>query len=125
MNRQPYYGNLLRYRLAGTTPGTTCTGGDYLIGFIVVLNQFKPLLGERGLLPVPAFLNRVRFWGAPSIFHWNYSDRVLDAVARCGILLSGIALLGISEAGPVWISAATWLCLWVLYLSIWYFHRLP
>ncbi|PYS40481.1 MAG: hypothetical protein DMG14_10475 [Acidobacteria bacterium] len=90
----------------------------YLIGFIVVLNQFKPLLGERGFLPVPAFLKRVRFWGAPSIFYWHYSDRVLDAVAWSGILFSGAALLGFSEAGPFWISAGTWLLLWVLYLSI-------
>src|SRR5262245_5128455 len=80
----------------------------YLIGFIVVLNQFKPLLGELGLLPVPNFLKRARFRDAPSIFHWKYSDRALNAVAWSGILLSGAALLGISEAGPTWISAATW-----------------
>jgi len=41
----------------------------YLIAFLVVLNQFKPLLGENGLLPVPLFLKRVRFRSAPSIFH--------------------------------------------------------
>jgi hypothetical protein len=90
----------------------------YLIAFIVVLNQFKVLLGERGLLPVPAFVRRVRFWDAPSIFHWRYSDRFLDIVAWTGIILSGLAVLGISERGPIWVSATTWLVLWLLYLSI-------
>ena len=29
-----------------------------LIAFIAALNQFKPLLGEHGLLPVPLFINK-------------------------------------------------------------------
>ena len=28
-------------------------GGIYLIAFLVTVNQFRPLLGERGLLPAP------------------------------------------------------------------------
>ena len=28
----------------------------YLIAFIIVIHQFKPLLGEHGLLPVPRFI---------------------------------------------------------------------
>jgi len=40
----------------------------YLIAFIAVVLQFKPLLGERGLLPVPAYLKRVDWRAAPSIF---------------------------------------------------------
>lgn len=90
----------------------------YLIAFLVVRNQFKPLLGEHGLLPAPAYLKRVRFRTAPGIFHWNYSDRLLDAVAWAGILLSALALIGIPEAAPFWASAAVWLVLWALYLSI-------
>src|SRR5207247_1207703 len=35
-----------------------------------------------------------------------------------GIVLSLTALLGLSEAGPLWLSIAIWLLLWVLYLSI-------
>ena len=90
----------------------------YLISFLVVLQQFKPLLGERGLLPVPSFVKRVRFFQAPSIFCWYYSDRMLDAVAWAGILLSAVALSGLPEAGPIWVSVSLWLLLWVLYLSI-------
>ena len=90
----------------------------YLISFLVVLRQFKPLLGERGLLPVPSFVKRVRFLQAPGIFCWHYSDRMLDVVAWSGILLSAAALAGLSEAGPIWVSVSLWLLLWALYLSI-------
>ncbi len=90
----------------------------YLIAFIAVLRQFKPLLGERGLLPVPAFLERARFRDAPSVFWWRYSDRVLDTVAWTGAAVSACAVCGLTEAGPVWLSVTAWLLLYVLYLSI-------
>ncbi len=90
----------------------------YLLAFVNALNQFKPLLGERGLLPVPAFLPRVSFREAPSLFHLHYSDRLLDVVAWTGIALSLLALTGISERGPFWVSLAVWLALYALYLSL-------
>ncbi|HET9182007.1 MAG TPA: lipase maturation factor family protein [Candidatus Angelobacter sp.] len=90
----------------------------YLLAFIVVLRQFKPLLGERGLLPAPAFLKRVSFREAPGLFCWRYSDRLLDAVAWAGIVLSAAALAGLPERGPVWLSIVLWLVLWFLYLSV-------
>lgn len=90
----------------------------YLIAFFSVLRQFKPLLGERGLLPVPAYLKQVRLRDAPSIFCWRYSDRSLDLVVWTGLVVSGCALCGFTEAGPVWLSVGAWLLLWVLYLSI-------
>ena len=31
----------------------------YLIAFLNAVNQFKPLLGENGLLPVPAWVRSV------------------------------------------------------------------
>jgi hypothetical protein len=90
----------------------------YLTAFLVALNQFPALLGERGLLPVPAFLQGVSFREAPSLFHWRYSDRLLAAVAWLGIALAGLTLLGIPESGPLWLSVAVWWLLWALYLSI-------
>jgi hypothetical protein len=89
----------------------------YLIAFIAVLRQFKPLLGERGLLPVPA-LKRSSFLDAPGIFCWKYSDRLLDMVAWSGLLLSLCGLCGFTDAAPPWLSVSAWLLLWVLYLSI-------
>lgn len=90
----------------------------YLVAFVTVIRQFKPLLGECGLLPVPEYLKNVRFREAPSIFCWRYSDRMLDVVAGVGLLISVCALCGFTEAGPVWLSIVVWLLLWFLYLSI-------
>ena len=93
-------------------------GGVYLVAFVVAVNQFRPLLGERGLLPVPRFLQVATFRQAPSIFHLHYSDRFFGAVAWAGVALSATAVLGLSEAGPLWLSMAVWLVLWALYLSV-------
>jgi hypothetical protein len=90
----------------------------YLIAFLVVLRQFKPLLGEKGLEPVPEFLKSVTFSEAPTLFYWHYSDRILEITGWIGIALSAAALLGVSETAPLWVSVAVWLTLWVLYLSI-------
>jgi hypothetical protein len=90
----------------------------YLVAFLTVLNQFKPLLGERGLLPVPDFLRQATFREAPSLFHWRYSDGLLDAVAWTGIVISVLALTGVTEMGPIWVSVSAWLVLYALYLSI-------
>src|SRR5437764_1213638 len=90
----------------------------YVVAFIAVVHQFKPLLGEMGLLPVPAHLKNVSLRSAPTLFHWRYSDRLLTAVAWTGLLISVCALFGITEAGPIWLSLVTWLLLWVFYLSI-------
>lgn len=93
-------------------------GVIYFIAFLVALNQFRPLLGENGLLPVPRFLERVSFKNKPSIFHWHYSDRFLGIIAWTGLGLSVVAILGLSEMGPLWLSMLVWFFLWMLYLSI-------
>jgi hypothetical protein len=90
----------------------------YLIAFVNVLRQFRPLLGEHGLLPVPRYLKHVSFWQAPSIFHLGYSDTRLLAVGWTGVVLACVALSGLSESGPFAMSAAVWLALWLLYQSI-------
>ena len=90
----------------------------YLVAFLVAVNQFRPLLGERGLLPVPRFLAAVPFRRAPSVFHLHYSDRGFALVAWGGVVLSGAALTGLTEQGPLWLSMVVWLALWALYLSI-------
>ena len=92
--------------------------GIYLIAFLVAVNQFRPLLGEHGLLPAPAYLRRTSFRESPSLFHWRYSDQLLLAVAWTGVVVAGLAVLGITESGPLWVSMLAWALLWVLYLSI-------
>lgn len=90
----------------------------YLLAFLVALNQFRALVGEQGLLPVPEFLRYVNFRRAPSIFHYFYSDRFFGGVAWAGIALSVVALTSFSERGPLWFSMVVWALLYLLYLSI-------
>jgi Lipase maturation factor len=60
----------------------------------------------------------VPFRRAPSLFHLHYSDRFLRVVAWAGVALAAAALAGLPERGPAWLSAAVWLALWALYLSV-------
>ncbi len=90
----------------------------YLVAFLVALNQFRPLLGERGLLPVPLFLKQVDFSGSPSLFFLHYSDRFFALVAFSGVVLSVAALTGLSDAFTTPVSMVVWGLLWLLYLSI-------
>jgi hypothetical protein len=97
---------------------TRGVGAIYLIAFLVALNQFPALLGERGLLPAPDFIRRVPFDRIPSVFHLRYSDRLLRISALTGIVLSAAAVVGLVDAMPVIVWMLVWLILWVLYLSI-------
>ncbi|MCC5574926.1 lipase maturation factor family protein [Microtetraspora sp. AC03309] len=90
----------------------------YLVGFLVALNQFPALLGANGLTPVPAFLRRVPFRRAPSVFHLRYSDRLFALVAGSGALMSAALLAGLADLVPLWGAMLMWAFLWVLYLSI-------
>ena len=97
---------------------TRVLGAIYLIAFLVAINQFRALLGERGLLPAPRFLDSVPFRRAPSLFHLRYSDRLLAIVSWSGVLLSASIVVGLVEAAPLAIWMLVWFVLWVLYLSI-------
>lgn len=90
----------------------------YFISFLNVLNQFRPLCGENGLAPVKYFLNRVTFKNYPSLFHFHYSDRFLGFVAWCGILLSVLNFIGISNNSSIPVYMILWFLPWLLYLSI-------
>lgn len=90
----------------------------YVIAFVNVRNQFRPLLGEHGLLPVPSFLATTTFRRAPSVFHLHYSDRLVTTTAWVGIALAVAALVGVFDLVPVWAALAGWLLLWTGYLSI-------
>src|SRR5437773_553567 len=85
------------------------------VAFVVAVNQFRPLLGERGLLPVPRFVRTVRFRDAPSLFQLRYSDRLLAVVAWAGVVLAASVIVGLPQAGPLWAPILVWLALWALY----------
>src|SRR4029079_13834500 len=90
----------------------------YLVAFLVALDQFPALLGERGLMPTPRYLHRIGFRGSPSLFHLRYSDRLLRAVAGTGAVLAATLVLGLPQAAPLWFPMLVWLVLYLLYLSI-------
>jgi uncharacterized membrane protein YhdT len=91
----------------------------YLIGFIVALEQFPALAGERGFEPAPDLLARIRFRDAPSVFHWlRFTDGRLRALAAVGIAVSILLLLGLPEAAPLPLTMLAWFVLWVGYQSI-------
>lgn len=90
----------------------------YLVAFAVVVNQFRPLLGEKGLLPTPRFLSVVGVRDAPSIFHLRYSDGLVAVVGWVGVAVSASLVVGLPQRGPLGTAMAAWLVLWGLYLSI-------
>jgi len=89
----------------------------YLIAFLVVVNQFRPLCGEKGLLPVSRFMQAATFREAPSIFFLFPRDSAFAFFGWCGVLLAAFAMTGLSERFGTGISMAVWLLLWLIYLS--------
>lgn len=100
------------------SPGRCCSAALYAVAFLSTLNQFPALLGERGLLPVPAFLDLARRLARPTLFRWHYSDALLRAVCRAGITVAALLLIGLPQAGPPWLPMVAFLALWFLYMSI-------
>lgn len=94
------------------------TAALYAIAFLSTANQFPALLGERGLLPVPAFLEMARRLGRPTLFRWHYSDSLLRAVCWTGMGVSLLLVMGLPQAGPPWLPMLAFLALWFLYMSI-------
>src|SRR4029453_3753893 len=81
----------------------------YLVGFAVAANQFVPLLGERGLLPVSRFTPGVPFLPPP--------DPVFPIAAWLGIALAVLTLIGWPQQRGSVVSATVWGLMWLLYLS--------
>lgn len=90
----------------------------YLVGFLTAALQGRALLGEHGLLPIPAFLRRTPFRRAPSVFHLHYSDGLFAAVAWSGAVVSAALVAGAGDAVPVWGAMLLWVAAWALYMSI-------
>ncbi|MFI9401963.1 lipase maturation factor family protein [Nocardia sp. NPDC052316] len=90
----------------------------YLIAFLGAAMQFRALIGEHGMLPVPRFVARTPFRLAPSLFQLHYSDRFFAAVAWAGVGLSAAMALGVADLVPLWAAMGMWAALWAGYLSI-------
>lgn len=97
----------------------------YLVAFVSTLNQFRPLLGERGLLPAPALLE----WAAsskarrrmlrPTLFRRiRYTDRRLAVLCWTGIVVAVLLVAGVPQMAPPWVPMLCFLALWFGYMSI-------
>lgn len=92
--------------------------GVYLVAFLTAARQFRALIGERGMLPVPHFLARMPFRQAPGIFQLHYTDRFFAVCAWTGCAVSAALAAGLDSQLPLWGGMLLWLVPWVLYLSI-------
>jgi lipase maturation factor len=89
----------------------------YLVAFLCAVNQFVPLLGERGLLPFTRFVRYVPFRESPSLLYFFPTDRAAQIMAWLGVVLSCVALSGYPQAKSTIFAASIWIALWLLYLS--------
>ena len=91
----------------------------YVLAFLSTLHQFPVLLGEKGLLPVPDFLERAGRRAGPTLFrHVPYSDALLRGMCLVGMLLGLAVVLGLPQQGPAWSMLAVFGAMWAMYLSI-------
>ncbi|MEU6219013.1 lipase maturation factor family protein [Streptomyces sp. NPDC047022] len=90
----------------------------YLFAFLTAVLQFRALIGERGMLPVPRHLARLAFRDAPSVFHFHYSDRFFAAWCWAGCAVSAALIAGADSLVPLWAGMVLWLIPWAMYLSI-------
>ncbi|MFI9286134.1 lipase maturation factor family protein [Streptomyces werraensis] len=90
----------------------------YLVAFAAAALQFRALIGERGMLPVPRFVERVPARRSPSLFHLHYSDRFFAGCAWAGCAVAVALLAGADALVPLWAAMLLWLVPWALYLSI-------
>jgi hypothetical protein len=89
----------------------------FLIAFLCALRQFRPLLGEHGLLPAPEFIRSTPFRESPSIFYIAPHDWAFQGAAWLGMILSALVISGVTTRYGTWFAAATWGLIWLLYLS--------
>ncbi|WP_261165304.1 lipase maturation factor family protein [Microbacterium sp. Marseille-Q6965] len=101
------------------------TAALYLIAFVSSLNQFRPLLGEHGLLPAPELLEWARSSDRagrmlrPTLFRWiRYTDRRLVALCVAGIVVAALLVAGVPQLGPPWLPMVCFLALWFGYMSV-------
>src|SRR5690606_8675841 len=80
-------------------------------------NQFVPLLGDRGLLPVSRFTALVPFRASPSLFYVLQGDAMYRAIAWTGVALALVALSGHPQRLGSVPAAIVWGLLWGLCLS--------
>jgi predicted DCC family thiol-disulfide oxidoreductase YuxK len=93
-------------------------GVTFLVAFVSLWVQVDGLVGERGILPVSAFLEWVRgqtgaerYWLAPTLCWFSGTDAFLHALCGAGVLASALLIFGVVPAAAAGLA-------WLLYLSL-------
>ncbi len=92
-------------------------GGIYFFAFLIALNQFRGLCGKNGIEPITLLFKHIKFWDAPSLFYFNQSDTFIIFLSILGLLISGAAIIGLTDAYGTVLSVVSWALLWVVYMS--------
>ena len=90
----------------------------YLVAFLTAARQFRGLLGQHGLTPIPRYTARVPFRRSPSLFQLHYSDRFFAATAWAGVILAAALAAGLADLVPLWAAMLLWALPWALQVSI-------
>ncbi len=94
-------------------------GFIYAVAFLILILQLKSLIGEQGLLPASAYIERLvnhhggvsaAFAKVPTFFYWAHSDIQLLGFAWLGLGLSLAVMLGVENALAMFF-------LWAIYMS--------
>jgi len=90
-------------------------GVVYLFAFLGIVLQGLPLLGEHGLTPAAAYVDRLHeagrtFWDVPSVFMLDASDAALRRWAIVGLVLAAALAVGYANLPSL-------VVLWLLYGS--------
>jgi lipase maturation factor 1 len=93
-------------------------GVVYLIGFVSLLPQITGLVGEHGLLPAGAFLQRAHaamgsaaYRVFPTLCWLDAGDAMLHGLCWVGVMLAMMLIAGVAQA-------PTLVLLWLCYLSL-------
>ncbi len=97
-----------------------CMAAIYLIAFASLSVQIMGLIGSQGILPAKDYLELVarnvdssHFGSLPTVFWFNCSDQMLQAICWAGIICSLLAFFGLAQG-------ILFFLMWAMYLSL--FH---
>ena len=90
-------------------------GVVYVFAFLGIVLQQLPLLGEHGLTPISALVDRLHasgktFIDVPSVFMWDASDHAMQIWAYVGLAIAVVVALGYANMPML-------LVLWLIYGS--------
>jgi hypothetical protein len=89
----------------------------YVLGFVAVLHQWRPLLGRSGLTPAADLVARTGFWQAPSLLRWRCTDAAAMVLATVGVTIAVSLVAGIPQLAGTAATVAAFVTIWALYLS--------